>query len=416
MTTPPVPPVSAAASPSTPSAGELDALALYLHIPFCTAKCGYCDFNSYEGLGHLVPAYTPALVQELELWAPAARRFQVRTVFFGGGTPSLSSLADLESITTAVRRAYNVAPDAEWTLEANPGELTLEHLQGMRSLGINRLSIGVQSLHDDELQLLERIHTADRAIEAIEAARTAGFDNLNIDLIFGLMDQPLAKWQQTLERVLALRPEHLSCYALTVEPGTALAYRVAKGQLATPDPDVVADQYEWTRQRLAAAGYHHYEISNWALPGRECQHNLVYWRADPYLGLGAGAHSFFAGQRFANLDAPNRYVDAVTATAAQRNATGTATMLQIDGGEQPNDATLRSDAIILGLRLMEGVDPAEFASRFGVTVEAAFGAAITRHLGLGLLELADGRLRLTPRGQLLSNEVFIDLLPDDDEA
>lgn len=408
-------PASSATHDSTPPKGGREALALYLHIPFCTAKCGYCDFNSYEGLGHLVPEYTPALVRELELWAPAARRFDVRTIFFGGGTPSLTSLADLESITSAVRRAYNIAPDAEWTLEANPGELTLEHLQGMRSLGINRLSIGVQSLHDDELALLERIHTADRAVEAIEAARTAGFDNLNIDLIFGLMEQPLTRWQQTLERVLALRPEHLSCYALTVEPGTALAYRVAKGQLSTPDPDVVADQYEWTRERLKAAGYEHYEISNWAMPGRECQHNLVYWRADPYLGLGAGAHSFFAGQRFANLDAPNRYVDAVNATAAQREETGSATMRQIDRGEQPDEATLRSDAMILGLRLMEGVDPAEFAARFGVSVEEAFGPALTRHLGLGLLEHADGRLRLTPRGQLLSNEVFIDLLPDDDE-
>jgi putative oxygen-independent coproporphyrinogen III oxidase len=267
---------------STDSAADL---ALYLHIPFCTSKCGYCDFNSYEGLGHMVPDYTEALVDELALWAPAARDFTVRTVFFGGGTPSLTSLEDMEAITSALRASYDIASDVEWTLEANPGELTREHLEGLRGLGVNRLSIGVQSLHDDELALLDRQHSAERALEAVEAARAAGFDNLNMDLIFGLIGQPLERWQSTLERALEAGPEHLSCYALTVEPGTALYYQVAKGILDEPDPDVVADQYEWTRARLAEAGFEQYEVSNWARPGRACRHNLVYWRAEPYLGL-----------------------------------------------------------------------------------------------------------------------------------
>ncbi|MBX7111202.1 MAG: radical SAM family heme chaperone HemW [Dehalococcoidia bacterium] len=388
-------------------------LALYLHIPFCTAKCGYCDFNSYAGLEHLVPDYTPALVRELELWAPAAREFQVRSVFFGGGTPSLSSIEDLEAIVRGIRAHYAVAQDSEWTLEANPGELTLEHLRGLRAIGLNRLSIGVQSLHDDELQLLDRVHDAARAIEAVEAAREAGFDNLNLDLIFGLIGQPLERWQQTLRRAVALRPEHLSCYALTVEPGTALYYQVAKGQLEPPDPDVVADQYEWTRSFLAEQGYRHYELSNWALPGRECRHNLVYWHAEPYLGVGAGAHSFFAGQRFANVDAPNRYVELVNASYEERQATGGGQLRQIHGGETPDEALLLSDAMILGLRLMEGVSTQAFEARFGVTPEAVFGAAIERHLATGLLERAGDRLRLTSRGQLLANEVFVDLLPEE---
>jgi len=388
------------------------ALALYLHIPFCTAKCGYCDFNSYEHLDHLVPAYTPALVRELELWAPAARAYRVETVFFGGGTPSLTSIEDMAQITAAIREHYDVSPEVEWTLEANPGELTREHLEGLLGLGVNRLSIGVQSLHDDELQALDRIHTAGRAIEAVEAARAAGFGNLNLDLIFGLIAQPIARWQETLERALSLRPEHLSCYALTVEPGTALHYQVSKGQLPEPDPDVVADQYEWTLERLRLAGYQQYEISNWALPGRECRHNLVYWAAEPYLGLGAGAHSFFAGKRFANLDAPNRYVEAVNESYEERRTTGGGTLRQIAGGETPNEETLRSDAMILGLRLIQGVSLHDFAARFGITVEAAFGPAIERHLALGLLERAEGRLRLSARGLLLANEVFVDLLPD----
>ena len=394
-------------------------LALYLHIPFCTSKCGYCDFNSYAGLDHLTDGYTEALLGELDLWASAARDFRVRTVFFGGGTPSLTPINDMRAFADRVRQQYDVAPDAEWSLEANPGELTREHLEGLRALGVNRLSIGVQSLHDDELALLERGHTAARAIEAVGAARAAGFDNLNLDLIFGLIDQPLARWQDTLERALELAPEHLSCYALTVEPGTALYYQVARGQLPEPDPDVVADHYEWTRERLARAGYRHYEISNWARPDRECRHNLVYWRAEPYLGLGAGAHSFFAGRRFANVDAPNRYIEAIRESLEERAATGKGTLRQVATGETPDDPTLRADAMILGLRLLEGVSTTDFATRFGLTPQQAFPTAIEKHLATGLLtrvapdrEGDADRLRLTPRGLLLSNEVFIDLLPD----
>ncbi len=396
-------------------AGGKPALALYLHIPFCSSKCGYCDFNSYEGLDHLVPEYTPALVNELGLWAPAARPFRVDTVFFGGGTPSLTSLDDMQAITAAVRTEYDIAPDAEWTLEANPTELTREHLEGLRALGINRLSMGVQSMRPEELELLEREHTPERVVQAVQDARAAGFDNLNLDLIFGLIGQRTEHWQETLERILEFHPEHLSCYALTVEPGTALYYRVQKGQLPDPDPDVAAEEYEWTRTRLAREGYEHYEISNWARPGRACRHNLVYWRAEPYLGFGAGAHSFFAGQRFANLDAPNRYEEAIASTMEARAASGSSAMLQIAGGETPDEATQQADAMILGLRLMEGVHLDGFAARFGVRAEDAFGAAIEKHTRLGLLEVVGGRLRLTSHGLLLSNEVFVDILPDPPE-
>ncbi len=406
MTTEPAAPPHPASSEAKPS------LALYLHTPFCTSKCGYCDFNSYEGLDHLVPDYTPALVREMELWSPAARRFRVDTIFFGGGTPSLTSLDDMRALVEGLERHFDISPQVEWTLEANPTELTREHLEGLRALGVNRLSMGVQSMHADELELLERQHSPERVVQAVADARAAGFDNLNLDLIFGLIGQPLGRWQETLERVIEFNPEHLSCYALTVEPGTALFYRVTKGQLPEPDPDVAADQYDWTRARLAAAGYEHYEISNWAKPGHTCRHNLVYWRAEPYLGLGAGAHSFFAGRRFANVDAPNRYVDGVNASVEERAATGRAELRQVAGGETPTEDTLRADAMILGLRLIEGVSLAEFAERFGVSAEAAFGPVIERYTRIGLLETAGGRLRLTERGLLLANEVFTDLLPD----
>lgn len=391
---------------------ERQPLALYLHIPFCTAKCGYCDFNSYEGLDHLVPQYTPALVREIELWAPAAKAHRVETVFFGGGTPSLTSIDDLTSIVAAINERFDVAPDAEWTLEANPSELTREHLEGLRGAGINRLSMGVQSLHDDELQQLDRLHSAERAVAAFHDARAAGFDNVNLDLIYGLIGQPLERWQSTLERVIDLGPEHLSCYALTVEPGTALYYQVEKGQLPEPDPDVAADQYEWTCARLAEAGYRQYEISNWARPGRECRHNLVYWRAQSYLGLGAGAHSYFAGNRLANVDAPHRYVEAIDRSYEERQANGRGELYQIAGGETPDAATALADALILGLRLIDGVEVAPFEARFAADIEANFGATFAKYESLGILDRSDGRLRLTERGLLLSNELFVDLLPD----
>ncbi|MGE3960446.1 MAG: radical SAM family heme chaperone HemW [Dehalococcoidia bacterium] len=396
--------------------GQKPTLALYLHIPFCTSKCGYCDFNSYEGLDHMVPDYTPALVREMELWAPAARSYRVRSIFFGGGTPSLTSIDDMRILADALRAQYDIAPDVEWTLEANPTELTREHLDGLRALGVNRLSMGVQSMHPDELELLERQHTPERVAQAVADARAAGFDNLNLDLIFGLIGHSMERWQSSLEQVLAFKPEHLSCYALTVEPGTALYYRVQKGMLEDPDPDLAAEQYEWTRERLRAEGYGQYEISNWAKPGRACRHNLVYWRAEPYLGMGAGAHSFFVGRRMANLDSPSRYVEAVNQSYEERQASGSgrAELRQVAGGETPDDATLRADAMILGLRLLEGVTLAEFGERFGVSVDEAFGAALRRHEALGLLERVDGRIRLTARGLLLANEVFVDLLPEDD--
>ncbi|MCA9848820.1 MAG: radical SAM family heme chaperone HemW [Dehalococcoidia bacterium] len=399
----------------TPAEGK-SSLALYLHIPFCTSKCGYCDFNSYEGLDHVVPDYTPALIHEMELWAPAAKNYRVDTIFFGGGTPSLTSIDDMRILADALREQYDISPDVEWTLEANPTELTREHLEGLRGIGVNRLSMGVQSMHPDELELLEREHTPERVAQAVADARAAGFDNLNLDLIFGLIGHSMERWQSTLEQVIAFQPEHLSCYALTVEPGTALYYRVQKGQLEEPDPDLAAEQYDWTRERLAAAGYQQYEISNWAKPGRACRHNLVYWRAEPYLGMGAGAHSFFIGRRMANVDSPTRYVEAVNQSYEERQASGTgrAELRQVAGGEVPDEVTLRADAMILGLRLLDGVRTEDFRARFGVSVDDAFGRALQRHESLGLIERTADRVRLTERGLLLANEVFVDLLPDPD--
>ncbi|GAG27108.1 unnamed protein product, partial [marine sediment metagenome] len=259
----------------------------------CQSKCSYCDFNSYAGLESLIEPYVGALLAEMGLWREPTQHMRVATVFLGGGTPSLLPLAEVEHIMTALRQRFRLAANAEVSFEANPGTVDCPYLEGLRSLGVNRLSLGVQSFHDDELATLGRIHTAAQAREAYHTARLAGFDNVNLDLIYDLPRQTMTAWQYTVREAVALRPDHLSLYALTLEEGTPLADDVARGRLPPPDADLAADMYLWAEDALAAAGYQHYEISNWALPDRECRHNLAYWLNEPYLGLGAGAHSCF---------------------------------------------------------------------------------------------------------------------------
>ena len=391
-----------------------EPLSLYLHIPFCTAKCGYCDFNSYAGHEHLIPSYSQALVREAQLWRSATASRPVTTVFFGGGTPSLVPLDELATVMDALRSNFDIAPEAEVTLEANPGSLDEPYLRGLLDLGFNRLSLGVQSFHDDELRALDRLHSADDARQACRALREAGFANLNLDLIFGLPEQSMERWQASVEEALSLRPEHLSLYALTVEEGTPLARDVARGRTPAPDPDAQADQYEWTVSRMARAGFEHYEISNWARPGRRCRHNLTYWECREYLGLGAGAHSYLDGVRFAAAAAPGQYVSLVEQSWQEaQGANGKRTpMRQVVSGETVTPELAMSDALILGLRLIDGVRLADFGERFGRDVLAAFGDRLAEPLEWGLLEIGEGRLRLTPRGRFVANEVFTRLLPE----
>jgi len=390
-----------------------EPISLYLHIPFCTAKCGYCDFNSYAGRDHLIPSYVETLAREAQLWRSATAGREVTTVFFGGGTPSLVPREELRTVIDALRSAFDLSPDAEMTLEANPGSLDEPYLRALLEVGFNRLSLGVQSFHDDELRALDRQHSADDAREAFCAARRAGFDNVNLDLIYGLPEQPMERWQASLERALDLAPEHLSLYALTVEEGTPLAHHVAVGRVPAPDPDAQADQYEWTQERLAAAGYEHYEISNWAWPGHRCRHNLTYWRCGEYLGLGAGAHSYLGGVRFATAKLPDRYLALVDESwRAANEGDGSTPMRQVVSGETITPELAMADTLILGLRLIEGVSLASFRERHGVDALEAYGPALAEPFAHGLLERANERLRLTPRGRLLSNEVFTRLLPD----
>ena len=390
-------------------------IGLYLHVPFCTAKCGYCDFNSYANHEHMIPSYAQTLLKEAALWKPIVAARPVETVFFGGGTPSLNPVEEMRTILDGLRSTFDVAPNAEISLEANPGSLGVDYLRGLRDVGFNRLSIGVQSLDDEELVALDRIHTAKQARDAYAAARQAGFDNLNLDFIYGLPEQPLSAWQRTLEEALAMAPEHLSLYALTVEEGTPLARDIARGRVVAPDPDAQAEQYEWTEERLAGAGYEHYEISNWAHPGRACVHNLIYWRNREYLGLGAGAHSYLDGVRFSTVLLPNRYTELVD-EAYDGAQDGRAAMRHVIGAEQITPELAMADELILGLRLIDGISKPAFAVRFGTDVRTAYAAIIDEFVGYALLEDTATHLRLTPRGRLLSNELFQRLLPDREEV
>lgn len=404
-----------------------EPLSLYLHIPFCALKCRYCDFNSYAGIEEMVPRFVAALTQEVRLWGDAAGADRlVETAYFGGGTPSLLPLVEMERILAAVRAAFRFRREAEISLEANPGTVDAAYLRGLRHLGINRLSLGVQSFQDDELAALGRIHTAKEARQGFSAAREAGFQRISLDLIYGLPGQPLQRWQANLEEAIALQPEHLSLYALTVEEGTGLAYDVAHGLTPAPDPDAQAEMYEWAAERLARAGYQQYEISNWCLPGQQCRHNLVYWRNGQWLGLGPGAHSHWgrpcgpSGQtyRFANVYSPQTYIRRVAETAergVQPQAEPSSllrSMRQVAWRKLQTRQAAMADTAMLALRLNEGLDLRAFARRFGPGAGQRLQPAFAEMTAAGLLEQVDGRVRLTPRGRLLANEVFVRLLPD----
>lgn len=388
------------------------AFGLYIHLPFCRARCAYCDFNSSTGLETWFERYAEALIEEMaqaseQHRGQAPRRGQsgpaVGTVYLGGGTPTLLPLAVLERILEGAGQAFCLAADAEVSIEANPGTVDAEMLRALRGMGVNRLSLGVQSLDDGELRMLGRIHTAAEAIEAVDGARRAGFDNVNLDLIYGLPGQALSQWKDTLERAVALQPEHLSCYALSVEEGTPLAAEIACGTLPEPDPDLAADMYELAEEWLTAERWGHYEISNWTRGSRhECRHNLGYWRNEPYLGVGAGAHSWAGRLRWANVAWPPDY--AARLLAGQSPVAFEETIgPELEIGE----------TMMMGLRLVEeGVGYERFRGRFGQDLRQRFSAELRELEESGLIAVEADRVRLTPRGRLLGNQAFGRFLPD----
>jgi oxygen-independent coproporphyrinogen III oxidase len=394
--------------------------SIYIHVPFCHHRCAYCDFNLYADQPALHEPYAQAVAQEIAATAGRVGRVRVPTIYFGGGTPSRLPAEFIGGWLTAVRTFFEVDEEAEITLEANPNRQDAgckmqaeEYFARLRAVGVNRISLGVQSSHADELHLLRRGHTFDEAVTMYRAARDAGFENINLDVIYGLPDQPIARWRETLQRTIDLRPDHLSAYSLQVEGGTALFNWVRDGKVPEPEDGTVAAMYELTQSMLAEAGFEHYEISNWASKMRDArgrmqtdrrsQHNLVYWRNEPYFGFGCGAHSSHAGQRYWNVLRPRDYMRAIEAAGEA-----------VAGRETIERALEIGETLMLGLRLIdEGVDRARFADRFGVELDDVYGPVITRLIDQDLLEALPDRIRLTPRGRLLGNRVFAEFLPDD---
>jgi oxygen-independent coproporphyrinogen-3 oxidase len=393
------------------------ATSLYIHIPFCNNRCGYCDFNTYAGFQRLISAYTQAVCEEIEFLSQSAiGQLAIQTIYFGGGTPSLLSENDFESILASIESNFYLMPSKEITIEANPGSVSKEYLRNIYRLGVNRISIGMQSADQTELRLLERQHSYDDVVRAVEWSRYAGINNLNLDLIFGLPHQTLHSWLSTLEAALSLQPEHLSLYALTLEHGTPMQHKVETGMLPEPDPDVAADMYEAASERLATGGFVQYEISNWARVNQSgelfsCKHNMQYWRNLSYLGVGAGAHGYINHCRTVDISTPGGYIRRMTdeSDRNKRRHLFPRTPATVELNSIDSDTEI-GETMMMGLRLvLEGISSQQFMQRFGISLQEKFGAQIERLILMGLLEWnapQDERLRLTQKGHLLGNQVF----------
>ncbi len=375
---------------------------LYVHIPFCTVKCGYCDFNAYAGMDALKGAYTDALVREVEFAGETLAGRDVTSVAFGGGTPGEMPANDIARVLGAVRAAWSIVPGAEVSLEANPGTIDFGGLKLLREAGVTRLSLGAQSFDVEELRFLDRIHSPEATAASVDLARRAGFESVGLDLIYGLPGQPLASWERTVERAIALDPDHVSTYGLTVEEGTPLARRVDRGEIEPLDDDAVAEMYDLATSLLRAAGFHQYELSNWAKPGHESRHNLTYWTDGDYAGIGAGAHGYLDGERYENIAHPRAYIAAVASAGGRWPARAHA--------YTPTPVDAVSDFVALRLRLREGIDEADVRTKFGRGLDEIAGPVIEHCLAAGVIERSVGRLRLTERGRLLHGEVAAELL------
>ena len=374
-----------------------ETLGLYLHIPFCRSKCDYCDFYSLAGAEDRMDDYQRALLAQIAECAPTARHSAVNTIYVGGGTPTFYGAARLAALLKAVRKHFRVTADAEITAEANPDSVDLKTLRALRRAGFNRLSLGMQSACDAELAAVHRPHTFQQTAAAVAAARKARFKNLSLDLIYGLPSQTEESWKDTVERALALEPEHLSCYGLTVEEGTPLALRVAKGELL-PDDDAQAALYLWTVDRLAQAGYAQYEISNFARPGFQSRHNLKYWMGQPYLGLGAAAHSDFGGCRYSYVRSVDGYIRGVLEGGPLLDASD-----RIVPGERG------SEYLMLRLRTTFGIEEWEYRRAYFMNFDP-IAAKLSEYEQKGWAARVGSRWRLTPEGFLLSNRLIGELL------
>ncbi|PKM83053.1 MAG: coproporphyrinogen III oxidase [Firmicutes bacterium HGW-Firmicutes-14] len=377
------------------------AVGLYIHIPFCIKKCGYCDFVSYPYDAGLAASYLSALEKEMAL---CSREFGGEqkvfgSIYLGGGTPTALTGGQVAGIIDRCRNHFSLAGDVEITVECNPGTVDPEKMDTIRKSGVNRVSIGVQAYQQRLLSGLGRIHTWREVVQAADSCRSAGFDNISFDLIFGIPGQTRNDWQETMDRVLEMSPRHISAYCLKIEPGTPLHREVTTGPVTPCDEDLELEMFWCTVDKLTGCGFKHYEISNFALPGWEARHNLIYWHNEEYLGLGPAAHSMLNGIRFNNVESVELYIK------------------KLNRGELPvSQARVltvteqMAETVFLGLRLIDGLDPGVFAERFGRTINEVYGDRLEKLVCLELLEAGENRLKLTKKGLPLANEVFVEFI------
>ena len=377
-------------------------LELYLHIPFCVRKCAYCDFLSSPENGETIENYVEALIREIKAYQALSLNDIVVTIFLGGGTPSVLEGNQMERIFEALHEVFEIAEDAEITVEANPGTVTQEKLSAYRKLGINRISFGLQSADNGELKLLGRIHTYEQFLESYEMARTAGFTNINIDLISAIPKQTVRSWEETLKRIIRLKPEHISAYSLIIEEGTSFAKLYGEGsplERDLPSEEEERLMYEKTEEILGENGYHRYEISNYAKPGFACRHNIGYWKRTDYLGFGPSAASLFGNRRWTNTADRSLYLKACGALEKIR---------------EDEEILSRQDAMeefmFLGLRMTQGISTAEFEEKFGKEIHAVYGGVLKKYEAMHLLQEHSGRLALTRDGISVSNVILADFL------
>ena len=372
---------------------------LYIHIPFCLSKCAYCSFVSFPGMDHLFSRYIKALGEEMRLLSSRYETGPLETIFLGGGTPSLLSVENICSLLHSCREQFLIDPRAEISMEINPKTLDFIKMISLKEGGINRASIGVQSFIDKELQRLGRMHTAQEAWNAVEAVRSAGISNINLDLISGLPGQSVGSWRWNLQSAIALQPDHLSLYQLSIEEETGFSRQIEAGRLVLPDEDEIAGMDEVTLELCEAAGLRQYEISNFARPGFECRHNINYWLNEEYFGIGAGAVRCLKGERVKNIEDPLVYCEKV-----ERGESVVKESESLDA-----ESSFR-ESVVMGLRMVKGVSSERLLSRYGIDLQLYYGETLKKLLDLSLLEFDTSYLRLTLKGRALANRVMADLV------
>lgn len=391
-------------------------LSLYIHIPFCVKKCHYCDFYSAAGDESQKAAYTELLCREIDFWGWLLRDdYRVYTIFIGGGTPTCLNAKLLKKIGNAVRTAFDCSGLIEFTMEANPGTVTPEHLTVWKQIGVDRVSLGLQSAQDRELQMLGRIHTYEQFLDTYHQVRKSGITNINIDIMAAIPGQTMESYQDTLEKVVRLKPEHISSYSLIVEPGTLFDSLEQTGKLKRADEETDRKMYQWTKKYLQQEGYCRYEISNYSLQTKKCIHNCVYWTGGEYLGLGVNASSYLAGYRFQVPSSPEgytNYMKRIDKRKEQRENNLKSLIMEMDEPEISDKTSQMEEFMFLGLRMTEGISEKEFYKRFGVSLMDVYGNVIQKYQKIGMLQrIADtGRIALTEQGIDVSNSILSDFI------